>query len=814
MRRFPIRSLAALLGLVAAIPAAPSYTWKNVVIGGGGFVDGIVFHPSIRGLMYARTDMGGAYRWHAPSSSWNPITDHIGSVSDDMGILSVALDPNDGSKVYLLTGKYSNAWSSEYGKVMVSSDTGNTFQSTTLHLKNGGNLDGRGCGERLAVDPNKSGLLFLAGSAWDSSVDGVAKGTFKGALWKSTDGGATFDSVKTGPVGNGTFVLFDPSTGTKGSATSTIYVGMDKSDNGAAALWRSKDGGATWAKVPGAPAALIPCSGSLDGETAYFSFNNGLGPNGITSGKLMKLNTRTDAWTDISPVASSAFGYGTPSVDRQNRGHLVVGSVDRWTGGDDVWLSRDGGATWTSRLLSGELDLSFAPWKSTRKPHWLASVQMDPFDSTVALFGTGYGVFRTTNLRAAKPVWAVADSNLEECVSKQLVAPPVGVPLVTSVGDQGGWRHASLDQAPAHVHLPDVGTTLSIDVAWGNPAVFVRAHNALNTAKTSGGISVDSAKTWTSFATQPAGITTPTEANGWAGKGGGNRAIGLNASGSAIVWTAPGTAGAYVSRDRGATWKLSGGDAPGTYGATPTGDKVDPARMYVMDLANGVLLVSQDTGATFTVGAQILKLDDWESENAQIWTVPGYKGHVFVAADHAWGGGGLYFSTSGGSTVRKVSGLTGVTRVTTGRAAEGRTYPTVYVVGKVGGVQGFYRSEDSLKTWSRINDVEHQFGTIHQIVGDPRVFGRIYLGTEGRGVVYGDDLAASSGVVGRRQGLSGSLVRTGSVLRSATDGIELRDPSGKRVRSTTSRELDLSGLPRGLYVARSAGISMKFGVFE
>ena len=814
MRRSLIHSLAAVAALVAAVQSAPSYTWKNVVIGGGGFVPGFVFHPNIRGLLYARTDMGGAYRWHAPSSSWNPITDHIGSVSDDMGILSIALDPQDGAKVYLLTGKYSNAWSSEYGKVMVSSDTGNTFKSTILHLKNGGNLDGRGCGERLAVDPNKSGLLFLAGSAWDSSVDGVARGTFKGALWKSTDGGASFDSVASGPVGNGTFVLFDPSSGTKGSATSTIYVGMDKSDNGAAALWRSKDGGATWAKVPGAPAGLIPCSGSLDGSNAYFSFNNGMGPNGVTKGKLMRLNTSTDAWTDVSPVANAAFGFGTPSVDRQNPGHLVVSSICRWSAGDDVWFSRDQGATWTSRLLSGELDLSFAPWKKTRTPHWIASVQIDPFDSTVALFGTGYGVFRTTNLRAAKPVWVAADSNLEETVSKQLVSPPVGVPLVTSVGDQGGWRHESLSKAPANVHLPDVGTTLSIDVAWGNPAVFVRAHNALNVAGTSGGISIDSAKTWTDFATQPAGITTPSEANGYAGKGGGNRTIGLNASGSTIVWTVPGAAGAYVSRNRGTTWTLSGGDAPGTYGATPMGDKVDPALLYIMDVANGQILVSTDTGATFSTGATILKLDDWESENAQIWTVPGYKGHVMVAADHAWGGGGLYVSTNGGTSVRKVTAVASATRVTTGKAAPGKTYPTVYVVGKVGGVYGFYRSEDSLRTWTRINDVEHQFGTIHQIVGDPRVFGRLYLGTEGRGVVYGEDLSASTGILRGRPASSAILSRTANLLRSATDGIELRDPSGALVRSTATRELDLRGLPRGLYIARSAGTALKFGVFD
>ena len=35
-----------------------SYEWKSVPIVGGGFVDGIVFHPEAPGVRYCRTDMG------------------------------------------------------------------------------------------------------------------------------------------------------------------------------------------------------------------------------------------------------------------------------------------------------------------------------------------------------------------------------------------------------------------------------------------------------------------------------------------------------------------------------------------------------------------------------------------------------------------------------------------------------------------------------------------------------------------------------------------------------------------------------------
>lgn len=42
-------------------------------------------------------------------------------------------------------------------------------------------------------------------------------------------------------------------------------------------------------------------------------------------------------------------------------------------------------------------------------------------------------------------------------------------------------------------------------------------------------------------------------------------------------------------------------------------------------------------------------------------------------------------------------------------------------------------------TWTRINDDAGQWAWIGQtITGDPNIFGRVYLGTNGRGILYGD----------------------------------------------------------------------------
>ena len=137
--RMAVPGLTLMFGtadLNAEAPPSVPYTWHNVVIGGGGFVTGIIFHPHQKNLIYARTDVGGAYRWDSTALRWIPITDWVGEQDVNLtGIESIALDPSDSNRVYLAAGTYSRSEAA----ILRSEDQGRTFKRTDVSFRMGGN---------------------------------------------------------------------------------------------------------------------------------------------------------------------------------------------------------------------------------------------------------------------------------------------------------------------------------------------------------------------------------------------------------------------------------------------------------------------------------------------------------------------------------------------------------------------------------------------------------------------------------------------------------------------------------------------------
>lgn len=67
---------------------------------------------------------------------------------------ALATDPVQPENLYIAVGLYTNSWDPNNGTILKSRDRGESFSFISLPFKVGGNMPGRGLGERLAVDPN------------------------------------------------------------------------------------------------------------------------------------------------------------------------------------------------------------------------------------------------------------------------------------------------------------------------------------------------------------------------------------------------------------------------------------------------------------------------------------------------------------------------------------------------------------------------------------------------------------------------------------------------------------------------------------
>ena len=86
---------------VHASNTAITYRFANVRIGGGGFVSGLLYQPGAQDLLYARTDVGGAYRWDPSRARWTPLLDWLPASDNNLyGVDSVAVDPSDANRLY------------------------------------------------------------------------------------------------------------------------------------------------------------------------------------------------------------------------------------------------------------------------------------------------------------------------------------------------------------------------------------------------------------------------------------------------------------------------------------------------------------------------------------------------------------------------------------------------------------------------------------------------------------------------------------------------------------------------------------------
>jgi hypothetical protein len=827
---------------------AAGYTWGNVYTGGGGgYIPNIIFNPSQKNLIYARTDIGGAYRWNATTNLWVPLMDWVTWANwNELGVESLATDSVNPNNLYIMAGLYTNSYSSQNGTLLISNNQGASFTQVPMPFKVGGNMPARNMGERLAVDPNDDNILFF----------GARSGN---GLWKSTNAGVTWSQVTSfpnpgtyavlpgdvyeGDIIGPAWVVFDPRTGSSGSATQTIYVGVAQpsGDN----IYVSKDGGNTWAPVPGQPtctltgtqetgsvtctnggswtitdyapapgmfpdrAVLAPTTGML-----YVTYSNGAGPYDGSQGDVEQYNTATGAWKQVAPVPPTGtsgndyYGYCGLAVDAEAPNTIMVSAFNSWWPDTILWRSTNGGTTWSqiwswssypSRTFLYTLNDSAAPWVNEGDTNPIAPIEapelgwmvsglaIDPFNSNHMLYGTGMTMWGTNNLTewdaGNQIALSIASMGIEETAVTDLVSPPAGggAHLYSTMGDVSGFAHTSLTTAPTFPWaIPFFGTRTSIDYAELSPTFMAMVGDG---TPTSSPVLTSSAFTYSAGTTEDAWYAGSVDPPGYTTGNGGTIAAAADAS--RVVWN-PGGMSAFYSTTTGSSWTASTGLPAG---GIVISDRVNPLEFY--DYAAGQFYVSVNGGVSFTTTAATgLPVS---GDHVYMHAVPGIEGDVWlVGGSTANGIYGMWHSTNGGTSFTQLTNVQQADVIGFGKAAPGSTYPTIFTNAQIGGVRGIFASTNEGASWTQINDSAHEYAAADAaITGDPQVYGTVFLATNGRGIIMGTGTPPTSPTFTLSPAAASVSVATGG---SATDTITVTDVNG----FTGSVTLSASGLPSGV----------------
>lgn len=770
-------SFSAVYGISSSVNTIPanaaesiedSMDWGTVKIGGGGFVSGIVTGQK---EMYARTDVGGAYKYNYETESWEQLLSFI--TDADRGYLSVdamAIDPTDDNTVYFLCG--CAYFSDERTVIFKTTDGGKTFTKIDVssEIKVMGNGDGRHCGEAIAVDPDNPDVIYCGGD--------VAFG--KSALIKSTDGGMTWSPV----IGYDDLGLFSETTKWptwKDTLARSVTSDAYNNQNGVATIAIQDGKVYVGTSIKGVenvhvadmkddkftvlskdlPTGSFPARINKDANGNLLINYVGALAFGGSGGSIYRYDTKAGTVTDISPKENTSFSACVSLPDDANT--LVATTCGVWSSqlwykdawkddkvcwGDQFYRSTDGGKTWESitpgneKSWGGPLQADYLQdggydWIRNKAIHWCGAIVLDPRNSDRIFLTSGNGVFACDNIWDELPQYYFHPDGIEEVVALDMVSVPGGNPY-SAIGDYDGFEHADLTKSGKQ-HSPNMGSTGAIAYCPQNPDVMIRIAENQNDVS-SGFYTLDGGETWTKMSNSPGGKAAITQ---------------LDKDTYRFFKSSKDDGTVSYSDDFGETWQSCSG-IPSTYGSKPTYMFVEPDQPNVVyayatyynsswsysktepDITDACykFCISTDYGKTFT-STDICKYDMCDSA-ARI----AYLGEGELILGAGWNGM-YHVSVKDGKITsnEKIDGVSYCKTVGYGAPEKEGDVNTLYIYGKPedSDPEGIYRSQDGGKTWVCINTEKLYGGTGNGnfLVGDMNEFGKVYMSTVGCGIVYG-----------------------------------------------------------------------------
>lgn len=321
-------------------PTAPDLPGISASWNGIGRINVIEISRQNDDLLYAGSAAGGLWRSTNGGAAWTYVPINGIPVT---GISDIALSATSDQIIYVATGDANGSFGSSIAGfpsfsfgIVKSTDGGSTWQSTGFRM----DLSSGASVARLWVDPRNSDILIAATTS---------------GLQRSTDGGETWLLVASGAHRD---IIGNPVN------LNTIYAATGN-PSGGAKISRSTDAGLTWSDVFTIPAAdrirlaVTKADANSIGVVASIAGNGGLegvyrSVDGGASFAKLSGSLNLLHW-NASGVGSGGQGFYdlAMEISPTNANSMFVGGVN-------IWRTSNGGSTW---LLSAHwTGADMKPW--------------------------------------------------------------------------------------------------------------------------------------------------------------------------------------------------------------------------------------------------------------------------------------------------------------------------------------------------------------------------------------------------------------------------------------------------------------------
>jgi hypothetical protein len=293
-----------------------------------GRVSAIAVHPTNPNIAFTGGAQGGVWKSTnalSATPTWTPVTDHQASLA----VGDIAIDPVNPNIIYVGTGEPNGSCDSYYGQgILRSTDGGVTWK--LLGADPGGPFVNQAV-SKILIDPTTAGSATTT-TLWASTAIGAtssgtaqcltAPGAWNGAVWRSTDSGATWvlQDVPTGAVAPNARIhdmVLDPTN------SNILYVAVRSVPTAAnGGVWKSvnaKGAPATFAKLaggfpntvtafPGIRRITLAIGGSSAPGTLYATME------GVSRSSMWGMFKSTDngaTWSHVAAASGNVSWTGT-----------------------------------------------------------------------------------------------------------------------------------------------------------------------------------------------------------------------------------------------------------------------------------------------------------------------------------------------------------------------------------------------------------------------------------------------------------------------------------------------------------------------